>query len=153
MARKLQSEKTSKTIMWSVGKDLQAEPQRPSRFEIIPKLPQDQHQQQPYSPYHHRKPQQSPEELKSRGRSFIQPHHPQALVQRQQSVSRTRTFTRSNTPECDHCGRLNHNISECWRASRSCLICGKDHHMEQCSQFDPNHRSRSQVRSPRSQLN
>lgn len=66
----------------------------------------------------------------SKVRSFIQPQCPQATTKRQQLVFRTQIFTRSNTPDSDYCGRLNHNSSECWRASKSCHICGQSRWQE-----------------------
>lgn len=42
---------------------------------------------------------------------------------------------------CDFCGKSGHSRAECWRASKSCLICGRDHHITACSRYNPNFRS------------
>jgi hypothetical protein len=44
---------------------------------------------------------------------------------------------------CSYCKNQNHSRIDCWKASKSCLICGKDHHIEQCPKYDPNYRTKS----------
>ena len=34
---------------------------------------------------------------------------------------------------CRFCKRYNHSFSGCWRRAKCCLICGGQHHMEDCS--------------------
>jgi hypothetical protein len=46
-----------------------------------------------------------------------------------------------HTPFCSYCKRRNHWKRDCWRASRSCLICGKEHFMNNCPKYNPNHRN------------
>ena len=44
---------------------------------------------------------------------------------------------------CTYCKKKYHRREDCWRRSRSCLICGRDHSMQQCPRFDPNFGRRS----------
>ena len=44
-------------------------------------------------------------------------------------------------PGCSYCKKGNHERENCWRASKSCLICGRDHMIERCPRFDPNYNS------------
>ena len=48
---------------------------------------------------------------------------------------------------CSFCGKKNHQVENCWRANQSCLICGGQHFMKDCSQFQPNFKNE---RSPQS---
>jgi hypothetical protein len=50
-----------------------------------------------------------------------------------------------NKLHCSYCKKKNHLQKNCWRASKSCLICGKDHHIESCPKYDPNYQSRGQL--------
>lgn len=43
---------------------------------------------------------------------------------------------------CYHCKRRGHTIGHCWRKLGYCLICGADHHLENCRKFDPNYKSK-----------
>jgi hypothetical protein len=154
LAKKLQVEKTSKSIMWTASKDSPTAPQHSSRLDTNPRQSQDLRQQHQHAPYSHRELLQSSERFTPRdGNSTQQPCNFQAPQRRHQSTSRTRTFTPGNSPICGHCGGLNHTSSECWRASKSCLICGGGHHLEQCSRFDPSRLSRSQQRVHERHLN
>lgn len=45
---------------------------------------------------------------------------------------------------CELCNKHNHRTENCWRASRSCLICGGDHWMRECQKFNPNYKARVQ---------
>ena len=60
-----------------------------------------------------------------------------------------RSYSRSSSSSslCHHCKRKGHKISECWRKTGSCLICGRNHQIEDCPKFDPEHRSRSKSRN------
>ena len=51
-----------------------------------------------------------------------------------------------NDVYCRFCKRYNHSFSECWRRAKRCLICGGQHHIEDCSKYDKNHRSKSRPR-------
>ena len=42
---------------------------------------------------------------------------------------------------CHFCKRPGHIRRECWRASKLCLICGENHHIEKCPRYKPNYRS------------
>jgi len=44
---------------------------------------------------------------------------------------------------CHYCQNPNHLLKDCWKASKLCLICGKDHHLRQCPRYNPNYRPRS----------
>ena len=39
---------------------------------------------------------------------------------------------------CSFCGRKNHKVENCWRANHLCLICGDQHFMKDCPQFQSN---------------
>jgi hypothetical protein len=58
--------------------------------------------------------------------------------------NRSRIITREGlddqTPFCSYCKRKNHCKRDCWRASRSCLICGREHSMKNCPKYNPNHK-------------
>ena len=45
----------------------------------------------------------------------------------------------SSTPKlyCGFCGKRNHKEENCWRLTRSCLICGGSHLMRDCSHYNP----------------
>lgn len=47
---------------------------------------------------------------------------------------------------CSHCGNPNHSLSDCWRALKLCLICGKNHDMSDCPRYDPHYRTNSSTR-------
>lgn len=51
--------------------------------------------------------------------------------------------TSSSRGACWSCGNLYHTRKDCWRAKNACLICGKDHRMEECPRFDPDYKQRS----------
>lgn len=69
--------------------------------------------------------------------------------QRSASASRvsepTTPFVRKG---CSYCKMGNHQLKDCWRASHSCLICGQDHHLEECPRYDKNIRRQRQQRQP-----
>lgn len=48
----------------------------------------------------------------------------------------------SSSTNCSYCGRENHSREECWRASKSCLICGRGHNMVHCPRYNPNFNTR-----------
>ena len=65
-----------------------------------------------------------------------------------QEVTRTaikpRTFSGKRTDkECHYCKKVGHLRKDCWRASKSCLLCGLKHKMEDCPKYDPNYRTRN----------
>lgn len=49
---------------------------------------------------------------------------------------------------CSNCGIYNHSLSECWRAKNACLICGKDHLMNDCPRFDPDYKTSRESSDP-----
>lgn len=62
------------------------------------------------------------------------------------SDQRDYSHSQPQTGNCSYCRMANHSRENCWKASRSCLICGDKHHMEDCPRFDRNHRSQSRNR-------
>ena len=65
---------------------------------------------------------------------------------RSQSVPRTfRTSNQTSTFTCNYCKKPGHIRRDCWRASKSCLICGGNHEMAACPRYDPNHRDKVQA--------
>ena len=42
---------------------------------------------------------------------------------------------------CHFCKRPGHIRKECWRASKLCLICGENNHIEKCPRYKPNYHS------------
>jgi hypothetical protein len=88
-------------------------------------------------------------------------YRPQQKMQRtpERSVNSTNSEDQGQTPRrqqssghsgkrspCAYCRRPGHHVRECWRASKSCLICGGGHFIEDCPRYDSNYRSRSQPR-------
>ena len=45
---------------------------------------------------------------------------------------------------CHFCNKMGHMQKDCWRKTKSCLICGKDHLMNQCPKYDPRYKSVSE---------
>jgi hypothetical protein len=81
-----------------------------------------------------------------------QPDNVQSSSQRQLfSQAQPRNFGTSDKC-CHYCQNPNHLLKDCWKASKLCLICGKDHHLRQCSRYNPNYRPRS-LSQPRSSNN
>ena len=58
----------------------------------------------------------------------------------------------SRNVECNYCKKKGHIRRECWRATGACLICGKNHRMEQCPKYNPQYSGRSKSR-PRESTN
>jgi hypothetical protein len=77
--------------------------------------------------------------------------HPKSEYQHRNSYHTepvpTLTFASNAEKHCFYCKRKGHLRKDCWRASKSCLICGKDHHMEKCSRYQPNFRKNS-IKNP-----
>lgn len=82
---------------------------------------------------------------------FYNANHKQQPQQENQQV-KYQSPEGSHTPKkavaCAYCKNPNHQVQDCWKASRSCLICGKKHLMEKCPKFDPQYRSRSGSSGP-----
>lgn len=55
---------------------------------------------------------------------------------------------RPGSGRCEFCGRFGHTKRDCWRASKSCLICGREHYLTACPRYDPNFKARGGERSP-----
>ena len=55
-----------------------------------------------------------------------------------------RSTSKSPGKNCNYCKRVGHTKQECWRAAKSCLICGKQHAMSECSKYDPEYRKKRQ---------
>lgn len=104
----------------------------------------------------------SEEQKKHRSREFYQRRpqpnddRPPAQHNRQRqrnvpSVEPSGLDTGDNAPtspvRCTFCKWPGHSRRECWRILKLCLICGRDHPMESCPKYNPQHRSRSQGRS------
>ena len=64
------------------------------------------------------------------------------------SSSRQRPASAPRSRTSNYCKRPGHVSANCWRAAKLCLICGGDHSMEMCPQYNPRHR-----RSPSQQNN
>ena len=45
---------------------------------------------------------------------------------------------------CHFCKRRGHMQKDCWRKTKSCLICGEEHFIKDCPKFDPQHKGRSE---------
>lgn len=54
---------------------------------------------------------------------------------------------------CHHCKKFGHTKRNCWKRSKSCLICGEEHFMKDCPKFDPNYRKSTSEGKQRSQGN
>ena len=54
---------------------------------------------------------------------------------------------RRNGPWCNYCQSNNHWKQNCWKASGRCLLCGKQHQIEQCPRYDPNRGNRNMNRN------
>jgi hypothetical protein len=59
------------------------------------------------------------------------------------STTSSLTFGRTTDKRCYYCKRTGHVRKDCWRASKSCLICGNDHHMEKCPKYKQNYKKQS----------
>lgn len=128
MAKELQLEdKQSKTVMWTHN------PQNSQQF-FSHNNSQDSHNHQQW--YNNKQSHQQ---------------NGQSTYAKPRSQSAMREYRNSNTTRdvagCTYCKKPNHLKKDCWRASNSCLICGKNHHLEQCPRFDPNFQKRTTGKS------
>ena len=76
--------------------------------------------------------------------------HWRSPPQNHRSQSAPRTFAtsdRTSTFTCNYCKKPGHIRRDYWRASKSCLICGRSHEMTACPRFDPNHRRKAQTQT------
>ena len=48
--------------------------------------------------------------------------------------------------KCSYCKLGRRDISQCWRWTKMCLLCGRNHKMEDCSKYDPNFKSSYRAR-------
>jgi hypothetical protein len=132
MAKDLQDRsKTSrtKTIMWA-SQPPAAVPRESEKSSKIPSGRPREYRSQPKSP---RTPDSSVKSTNSEDQ--------RQTPRRQQSSGPS-----AKQSPCSYCKRSGHHVRECWRASKSCLICGSNHFIEDCPRYDPNYRSRSQPR-------
>ena len=68
-----------------------------------------------------------------------EPHRTVVISRSNRSASQaSRTSSRSSGKTCYYCNKPGHIKKECWRASKLCLICGKDHKMVDCIKYNPN---------------
>ena len=65
-----------------------------------------------------------------------------SLMSHNHQQQQDRSFSHGQ-PEKKFCSYLAHVVEECWRPLKSCLVCGKDHSMEQCPKYNPRFKSRS----------
>jgi len=83
----------------------------------------------------------------------IHPSHGGASVSR--VWSRNRTFnsrqslqSRQNSQQCSFCHRTNHHRDNCWRAANLCGICGENHPIDRCPNYDPEYRGQPNPSTP-----
>lgn len=128
MAREMQTETTKKSVMWT---STNAEQHQRSRAAPPVEATTMNGNNAPLPPMY------SPTD---RGQSVNR--EGQSNSNYRVYNNRSRSTDANRDLFCSYCKRRNHTAQDCWRASRSCLICGQNHFMNDCPSFDPNFRTR-----------